>query len=118
MILPLKTSAGSLPGTLPFGGQVSYSVPCTCPGSIGSLWIAFNILYLGSDTPVTGSLVYVPYISQLFAWFSIGVPTAWHLGTYLPGVQMCWMLIPPPGTGCVPLPSAGVITQVGTSKVF
>ena len=102
--------------TLPFGGLVSYTIPCTCPSSIGNLWIWFTPLYLGAPVPATGSLVYVPYSSRLFAWFNIGIPATWHLGSYHPGVQACWMIIPPPGVGCFPLPSAGVITQVGTSK--
>lgn len=117
-VLPLPAFAGSLPGSLPFGGLVSYTIPCTCPSSIGSLWIWFTPLFLGSHVPITGPLVYVPYVSQLYAWFMIGVPGAWHLGSYVPGVQACWMLIPPPGVGCFPLPVAGVITQVGTSKLF
>ncbi len=107
--------AGPVPGTLPFGGLVSYTVSCTCPASAGNLWIWMTPLYLGAPVPYTGALVYVPYSSKLYAWFNIGVPTAWHLGSYIPGVQACWMLVPPPGTGCFPLPSAGVITQVGTS---
>lgn len=102
---------------LPFGGLVSYTVPCTCPSSIGNLWIWFTPMWFGK-VPATGSLVYVPYSSRLYAWYQIGVPGTYHLGSYVPGVQACWMLVPPPGTGCVPLASSGVITQVGTSKLF
>ena len=114
-LYPAALFAAPLPGTLPFGGLVSYSVPCTCPGSIGNIWIFLAPLYLGGPVPVTGSVVYVPYASQLYSWFNIGVPTTWHLGSYIPGVQACWMVVPPPATGCFPLLSAGVITQVGTS---
>lgn len=116
ILLPQSVRADPIPGTLPFGGLVSYTLPCTCPGSIGNLWIWFVPFFLGSHIPVTGPLVYAPYVSQLYAWYMIGVPTTWHLGSYLPGVQACWMLVPPPGTGCIPWPAAGVITQVGTSK--
>lgn len=104
--------------SLSFGGLVSYTIPCTCPGSIGNLWIYFTPLFLGSEIPLTGPLVYIPYSSKLYAWYSIGVPTSWHLGSYTPGVQACFMLLPPPATGCFPLISAGVINYVGTSKPF
>ena len=119
LLFPLNTSALSLTGTtLPFGGMVSFTIPCTCPGSIGNFWIWFTPLFLGSPAPLTGSLVYVPYITTLYSWFMIGTPSTWHLGNFTPGTQACWMLIPPPGTGCFPLLSAGVITEVGTSKLF
>jgi hypothetical protein len=68
--------------------------------------------------PVGGAVVYVPWISKVYAWYQVGIPTTWHLGSYVPGVQACWMLIPPPATGCFPLPSVGVIFQVGTSNLF
>lgn len=100
---------------LPFGGLVTTAIPCTCPGSIGNIWISYAPLYLGSPIPSTGSLVYVPYITRVFAWFRIGIPLIWHLGSYIPGVQACWMIVPPPAAGCVPLPAAGVISQMGTS---
>lgn len=104
---------------LPFGGLVSVATPCTCPGFIGNLWIYFTPFWFGkSSIPASGSVVYVPYVSQLYSWYEIGVPTTWHLGSYVPGVQACFMVVPPPGTGCVPLVSAGVIFQVGTSKSF
>lgn len=102
--------------SLPFGGLVSYSLPCTCPSSVGNLWISFKPLFLGSNIPVIGSLVYVPSSSKLYAWYSIGAPSSWHLGSFTPGVQACFMIAPPPATGCIPFPSAGVINSVGTSK--
>lgn len=102
---------------LPFGGLVSYTVACTCPGSIGNLWIWFTPMWFG-QVPATGSLVYVPYTSRLYAWYEIGVPATYHLGLYVPGVQACWMLLPTTPPTCAPLASAGVITMVGTSKSF
>ena len=98
--------------SLPFGGLV----PCTCPSSAGNLWIYFTPLFLGSGTPVTGSLVYIPAKTRLYSWYAIGTPTTWHLGTFTPGIQACFMVAPPPATGCVPFPAAGVINEVGTSK--
>lgn len=118
LLYPPEIHAGSLPSTLPFGGLVSYTLPCTCPSSAGNLWIWFTPLYFGAPAPAAGPLVYVPGASQLFAWYMIGTPGAWHLGSYTPGVQACLMIIPPPGTGCFPWPSLGTITQVGTSKPF
>jgi hypothetical protein len=111
---PAKSSALSL--ELPFGGLVTYSVPCTC--SPGNLWVWFTPLYLGSGIPVTGSVTYSPYRTLLYPYFLIGMPGRWHLGAYTPGVQACWMVAPPPAPGCVPLPSAGLMTKVGTNKPF
>lgn len=102
---------------IPFGGRVSYTVACTCPGSIGNLWIYFTPFWL-SSVPIAGSLVYVPYVSKLYSWYEIGVAGTYHLGSYVPGVQACWMLLPTTPPSCAPLLSAGVITQVGTSKSF
>ena len=105
--------------TLPFGGLVSYTVPCTCPTSAGNLWIWFTPLYFGSPFPAAGPLVYVPASSKPYSWFSVGIPGMWHLGTYTPGSQgsqSCEMLVPPPGTGCFPLPSMGTIKFLGTTK--
>lgn len=120
VFLPLSRAEAQLGGLingLPFGGLVNYTVPCTCPGSIGNLWIYFTPFWF-SSVPATGAVVYVPYTSQLYAWYHIGVPGTYHLGSYTPGVQACWMLLPPPATGCFPLPAVGVINQVGTSQLF
>lgn len=110
-------STGNLIPTLPFGGKVSYTLPCTCPGTMGNLWIFLTPGWFGQGTvPLTGAVVYVPYTSKLYSWYEIGAPFTWHLGNYTPGVQACWMLVPPPGAGCFLLPAAGVIREVGTSK--
>ncbi len=115
---PRDLSAYPAPGTLPFGGLVSYTIPCTCPGSIGNLWIWFTPLYNGSFFPIGGPLVYIPMTTTLYSWYEIGVAGSWHLGSYMPGVQACWMLMPPPAPGCFAFPSLGVMTQVGTSRLF
>lgn len=93
---------------LPFGGLVSLSTPCTCSGT---LYVWFTPLYI-SGIPITGPLVYSPYSTILYAKFSIGVPSKWHIGTYLPGVQACWQYA---AVGCVPIPSIGLMTKVGTN---
>jgi hypothetical protein len=109
--LPPKASAQGLP----FGGLVSYSLPCTCSGN---MWVWFTPLYLGGLVVATGPVVYSPFSTLLYPYFMIGVPGTWHLGSYIPGAQSCWMIVPPPGVGCVPLPALGVMTKVGTNRLF
>jgi hypothetical protein len=112
LALPALVSAQ----TLPFGGLVVNTTVCTCPATAGNLLITFAPFWFGaSDVPSGGSLVYIPWLSKLYAWFEIGVPGTYHLGSYVPGIQACWMYS---GNSCFPLPSMGVIYQVGTSKSF
>jgi len=117
--LPLLALDLSRYVSLPFGGKVVATTICTCPESAGNLYITMSPFFSGagvSGTSPTGSVVYVPATSKLYAWFSIGIIGTWHLGSYKPGVQSCLMLAPPPATGCVPLPAAGTIERVGTSR--
>ena len=102
-------------GTLPFGGFVTLSLPCTCSPGVRLIW--FAPFWFGlSSIPSTGALVYVPGVSKLYSWYMIGVPGTWHLGSYIPGmVFSCWMGVPPV---CAPAPSFGQIFMVGTSKLF
>jgi hypothetical protein len=95
---------------LPFAGIVSYTLPCTCSGN---LWIWFTPLYLGGPVVATGPMVYSPYSTILYAYYHIGVPALWHLGSYTPGVQACFQTTP---AGCVPLPAIGLMTKVGTNR--
>lgn len=97
---------------LPFGGLATFTVPCPCSGTF-SIW--FTPLYLGGPVVLTGPMVYSPYSTIPYAYYFIGVPGIWHLGSYLPGVQACWF---PSPVGCVPLPSVGLMTKVGTNKPF
>ncbi len=106
LLVPIDAGAQ----TLPFGGMVAFSVPCTCSFN---LWIFFAPMYPAPvPFPYSGALVYTPGISFLHPLFLIGVPTKWHLGDYVPGVQACFIGAPP---FCVPLPSWGHIFRVGTS---
>lgn len=95
----------------PFGGLVTFTVPCACTGTL-NVW--FTPLYI-AGTPITGQITYSPFTTILYAYFNIGVPGTWHLGSYIPGVQACWV---PVGLGCAPVPSLGLMTQVGTSRLF
>lgn len=102
----LKTSAQA---TLPFGGFVTFSIPCTCSAN---LWVWYTPLYLG-PLPVTGAMVYSPYATPFkFGYYLVGVPTMLNAGVFVPGVQACWIITP---VGCVPLPSYGLMTTVGSN---
>ena len=108
-LLPLQSIHAQ---TLPFGGLASFSVPCTCSGT---MWVWFTPLYLGGPAILTGPLVYSPYSTIPFAYYLIGLPGIWHLGSYVPGVQACWMYA---AAGCFPLPSFGLMFMVGTNRYF
>lgn len=105
-------AGGMLPG-LPFGGLVIATLPCTCSAS---LWILFAPLYL-SPIPgsIAGPLIYQPGYTTLYGNFAIGVPTTWHLGSYIPivGNGVCWSWIETAGV-CVPLSNLGLMNKVGT----
>ena len=98
---------------LPFGGLASFSLPCTCSGNF---WEWFAPLYLGGPVVLTGPVTYSPYSTIPYPYYMIGVPGIWHLGSYVPGAQACWMALPP--LGCFPLPSFGLMTKVGTNRFF
>lgn len=106
-VSPLQAQAISL--FPPFGGFVNFTVPCLCNGA---LWIYFTPLYL-SPIPVTGALTYMPGTSQLYEGYLIGLPATWELGDYNPlGAMSCIQYV---GIACVPVPSLGMMMQVGTS---
>lgn len=107
--LSLPISSAHAQG-LPFGGLVSFTLPCTCSGNL-AIW--FTPLYLGGPVPVTGFLAYSPFSTIPYSHYKFGVPFTWHLGSYLPGVQACLMIVPK--KGCVPFPVFGLINKVGTS---
>ena len=96
---------------LPFGGLVTSFFPCTCSFT---LMVWFTPLYLGGDIALSGPLVYSPYSTIPYSNFLIGVPGTWELGSYIPGVQACWMYY---GTTCAPFPTIGIMTKVGTGGI-
>ena len=108
----------SLPG-VPFGGLVVFTLPCTCPATAGNMMIFYAPMYIGSVPVPTGALTYVPYITQVFAWYKVTVPSIWHLGSFIPGAgnAACWIVNPAIVPPCIPMPypSYGTISQVGTS---
>jgi len=99
--------AGTAVPGLPFGGFVIFTLPCTCSAN---LWIWFAPLS-PLPLPKTGPLVYQPGYTTLYGNFAIGVPATWHLGSYIPGVQTCWVYV---GKACVVLPNYGLMNKVGT----
>jgi hypothetical protein len=109
LFLPVS-SAQALKIEEPFGGIVSSKITCTC--SKGNSWIWFTPLYLGGPLVTSGAIVYSPFSTILYADLNIGVPGKWHLGSYLPGVQACWIRAV---YFCLPLPALGLMTKVGTN---
>ena len=95
--------------TMPFGGLSTFSVPCTCSGNL-AVW--FTPLFLGGPAIVSGFITYSPYSTFEYSNYMAGIPSVWHLGSYLPGVQACYVYV---GVACVPFPTIGLMTQVGTS---
>jgi hypothetical protein len=90
-----------------FGGQVIFSLPCTCGSNI---WILYIPLWLGS-TPSIGALVYTPGSSTLHENYNISSIGGWHLGGYQSNAQCEFYIY----TGCYQLPAEGTISYVGTS---
>lgn len=107
LFVPTATQAQT--GLLPFGGIVSFTLPCTCSGT---LWIWFTPLYLGGPVVLSGPMIYSPFSTILYANFSIGVPGKWHLGDYVPAIPACFIIA---GPTCVPLPAVGLMSKVGTN---
>jgi hypothetical protein len=96
-----------IPPLLSWGGYpVITPIPCTCSAS---LWSWFAPLYL-SSVPMTGPMVYVPYATVPFPYYTLTTPGAPHEGAYLAGVQACWMYA---GVTCFPLYSIGVMALAG-----
>lgn len=114
-IIPVNSFAfslgagGMVPG-LPFGGLVSFTVPCICKNA--NLWIWFTPL-APAPLPPAGALVYQPGYTTLYGNFAIGIPATWHLGSYTPivGNGTCWIET---AVACVPLPNLGLMNKVGT----
>ncbi len=107
--LPLTSMAAlPLPG---YGGYVVAAVPCTCPP------FGYNIYYAPFyPTKTVGTLTltmgtFIPYAYEQFI-VPYPTPTTWQLGDFVPGAGVCLVGAPP---ACAPLPSLGMIFQVGAS---
>jgi hypothetical protein len=95
-----------------FGGFQTFNVPCTCSVP-GTFWIWLTPLFYDSPLPITGPMVYTPAFSTLYMYYEIDVPLTWELGDFVPDAGTCWISV---GIGCAPLPSLGVMDDVGTSQ--
>jgi hypothetical protein len=93
-----------------FGGWVSFVFYCACSNS----WLVSYMPPYPLTYPwVTRQLVLTPttILHAYTQFLTIPVITSWHLGQFVPGVQMCWI----PGTPCIVVPSDGAIFRVGSS---
>ncbi|MDB5194813.1 MAG: hypothetical protein JWN50_827 [Parcubacteria group bacterium] len=107
---------------LPFGGYVTFALVCTCPPF--GVMITYAPLFLGNALPIAGPLWFPPG-AQLYAYYQLGVPTTWNLGSFVPG-GICNMLNPAavaatagadpdPCAPPIPIPTLGTIEYMGTS---
>lgn len=89
-IFPVSVLAQT-PVTLPFGGQILLTLPCTCTN---------NVLIINRPIGPTSVpfLIFDPKLSILFPFFELWTPGPYILGTYT-GVEPCLVLTP---IGCVP----------------
>ncbi len=85
-----------------FGGLILDVEVCTCSGSL-------NIMI---SPPMPAQLLYIPFVSQLFAMFQIFRPGPWALGTWFPGATC---LLAQKFCTPVTIPPWGTMILVGTS---
>ena len=104
--------AGANPGGLAVGGVIAYMNPCTCAYTS---WLAAMYLYVvGKPSSMSGTYTYSRLLTETHANYAV-VPSSKMMGTYIPGVQACWMQA---GYACFPLGNKGLITSIGTAAGF
>ncbi len=101
LFIPVQESK-AIPVIPPFGGPIASVFYCLCSGNI--------LLFIGP--PIGGTYIYQPGASITFPFGQVYRPGAESLGLFAPGAGVC--LVPTP-FGCPPIPSVGLITQIGTS---
>lgn len=103
-------SANAAANGLAFGGLNEITIPCTCASSVW--WHFFTPLYLNTSVPMAGALTSQSGSSIIYMSYFIH-PGNWSLGTYMPGVQLCYMYAV---YTCFLLPSYGhIVPPTGTS---
>jgi hypothetical protein len=100
---------GSLTSSLirPFGGNVLFSMYCTCSNG------QYILLY-DKTTLTTTPLVFQWGVSRLNRNYNIMGTGQSLVGTYIPGTGVCLMYV---GTGCTTIPTFGLISTVPLSGV-
>jgi hypothetical protein len=101
---PLSVHAGGF--TLPFGGRVAISFPCTC--SAGLIW---TIIVIG---PRPGAFTYY-FPTPMYSFYALLKPESAVKGTYIPFTGYCPMGVPP---YCWVYPTLGTITNLNGSSLF
>lgn len=100
--------AGFNPGGLPVGGTITSMTACTCGYTA---WLAaMYIVVVGKDYTKSGPYAFSGTLTEIHSNWMIR-PGAGMLGTYIPGIQACWMQA---AFACFPLPNRGLITSIGT----
>lgn len=104
LLISAPTVQASVPCPYPgcFGGVARSEIFCTCSDNF---LVYFTPLYFyGSPAPLAGPLTFQPGTMK-YLNYSI-LPTEAVIGSYVPGVQACWMDV---GPTCVPVPNYGLI---------
>ena len=121
--------ASAISATQPFGGKVAISTACTCDP--GTFHIEFAKPYYDPFPLQVGSLDYSVLFSPInsptglyggpgtFEFYKPTIPPGiYDLGSYVPGVQACYMLTPTPNGPHCELAGTGVWAYMGISSGF
>lgn len=107
-VAPVYAVAGFSVGGLPVGGTIATMNPCTCGYTA---WLAaMYVSVVGKDATKSGTYTYSATLTDTHSNWMVR-PGAGMLGTYIPGIQACWMQA---AFACFPLPTRGLLTSIGT----
>ncbi len=99
----LLTPRGAEAVGIPFGGRIVAIVPCVCSANL--------LVVVADPRGVLLPLTIQPGVTLLYAYFK-PLPPANTVGKFIPG-GLCLI----PATPCAPIPSAGTILMIGSSKI-
>lgn len=95
-------------GGMTVGGEIETMYTCTCGYTA---WLAAMYIYIqGKPYTMSGTYVFSETMTDIFSSWIVK-PLSSMVGTYIPGVQLCYMQV---GYVCTVLPSRGFITKIGT----